>query len=111
MESGYMAFPDGVRVLTIPSTILALTIATEYSFKKISIRNALVAQSVKGPTSAQVMISWFTSSCPTLGSVLMAHSLEPAPASVPPSLSAPPLLPLCLSKISKNIKENFKKEE
>ena len=52
---------------------------------------------------AQVMISWFKSSSPTLGSVLTAHSLEAASGSVSPSLSAPPLLMLCLSlsKINK----------
>ena len=40
---------------------------------------------------------------PALGSVLTAHNLEPALDSVSPSLSAPPLLALCLSlsKINK----------
>ena len=56
-----------------------------------------MAQSVKRPTSAQVTISWSVSSSPTSGSVLTVHSLEPASDSVPPSLSAPPLLVLCLS--------------
>ena len=54
-----------------------------------------VAQSVKHPTSAQVMITWFVSLSPTSGSVLTAQSLEPALDSVSPSLSAPS--PLCLS--------------
>ena len=57
----------------------------------------LVAQSVKCPTSAQVMISRFMSSSPTSGSVPTAQTLEPASVSVSPSLSAPPLLVLCLS--------------
>ena len=57
---------------------------------------AWVAQSVKHLTSAQVMISWFVSSSPTWGSVLTAQSLEPVSDSVSPSLSAPPLLVLCL---------------
>ena len=57
----------------------------------------LVAQSVKHATSAQVMISQFTSLSPVLGSVPTAQSLEPASDSVSPSLSAPPLLTLCLS--------------
>ena len=57
------------------------------------------AQSVKRPTSAQVMISRSVGSSPASGSVLMAHSLEPAWDSVSPSLSAPPLLVLSLSKI------------
>ena len=48
---------------------------------------------VKCPTSAQVMISWFTGSSPESGSVLMAQSLQPASDSVSPSLSAPPLPP------------------
>ena len=58
---------------------------------------AWVAQSVEHPTSAQVMISRFVSSSPASGSVLTAQSLEPASDSVSPSLSAPPLLMLCLS--------------
>ena len=56
-----------------------------------------VAQSVKRPTSAQVMISQFVSLSPVSGSVLTAQSLEPALDSVSPSLSAPPQLVLCLS--------------
>ena len=61
-----------------------------------------MAQSVKRPTSAQVMISWSVSLSPVLGSVLTAQSLEPASDSVSPSLSAPPLLMLYLSKINKH---------
>ena len=57
-------------------------------------RGAWVAQSVKCPTSAQVMISQLTSLNPASGSVLMAQSLEPASDSVSRSLSAPPLLSL-----------------
>ena len=60
-------------------------------------RGTRVAQSVKHPTSAQVMISWLVSSSPTLGSGLMVQSLDPASDSVSPSLSAPPLLSLALS--------------
>ena len=58
-----------------------------------------MAQSVERPTSAPVMILWFTSSSPASGSVLTAQSLEPVLDSVSPSLalSAPPLLALCLS--------------
>ena len=59
-----------------------------------------MAQSVERPTSAQVMISRFVSSNPASGSVLTAQSLEPASDSVSPSLSAPPLLALSLSKIN-----------
>ena len=50
---------------------------------------AWVAQSVKRPTSAQVMISRFMGSSPALGSVLIAQSLEPVSDSVCVSLSLP----------------------
>ena len=60
-------------------------------------RDTWVAQSVKRPTSAQVMISWFVGLSPVLGSVLTAQSLEPASDSVSPSLSAPPPLVLSFS--------------
>ena len=56
-----------------------------------------MAQSVKRPTRAQVMISGFMSSSPMLGSVLIAQSLELASDSVSPSLFASPPLALCLS--------------
>ena len=71
------------------------------SFKK-EVGGAWVAQSVNHPTSAQVMISQFLSSSPTSGSVLTPQSLEPASDSVSSSLSAPPVLALCLSKINKH---------
>ena len=57
---------------------------------------AWVVQSVELPTLAQVMISWFVGSSPKSGSVLTAQSLQPASDSVSPSVSAPPLLMLCL---------------
>ena len=66
-------------------------------------RGAWVAQSVKPPTLAQVMISWSVNSSPASGSVLTAQSLELALDSVSPFLSALPPLLLCLSKI--NIKK------
>ena len=71
-------------------------------------KGAWVAQSVKCPTLAQVMTSWFVGSTPTLSSVLTAQSLEPASDSVPFSL-CPPLLALCLSLFLKNQKhkKNF----
>ena len=59
-----------------------------------------MAQAVKHPTSAQVIISRFISSSPTSGSVLTAESLKPASDSVSPSLSAPTLLVLSVSKIN-----------
>ena len=70
---------------------------------------AWVAQSVKRPTSAQVMISRSMSSSPTSGSVLTAQSLEPASDSVSPSLSDPPPFMLCLSLSQKYI--NIKKKK
>ena len=57
----------------------------------------LVAQLVKHPTWAQVMISQLVGSSPAPGSVLTSRSLEATLDSVSPSLSAPPLLMLCLS--------------
>ena len=62
-----------------------------------------MAQSVKRLTLAQVTISWFVSSSPASGSVLIAQSLDPALDSVSPSLSAPPLLTLCLPLSQKEI--------
>ena len=67
-----------------------------------------MAQSVKRPTSAQVTISRYVSSSPASGSVLTVQSLEPASDSVSPSLSAPPLLMLCLTKINKMLKKFLK---
>ena len=63
---------------------------------------AWVVQSFKRLTLAQVMISQFVSLSPASSSVLTAQSLEPASHSVSPSLSAPPLLTLCLSVSLKN---------
>ena len=60
-------------------------------------RGTWVAQSVKCPTSVQVMILQSMSSSPVLDSVLTAQSLEPASDSVSPPLSIPPLLTLCVS--------------
>ena len=60
-------------------------------------RSTWVAQSVKRPTSAQVMISQFVGSSPASGSVLAALSLEPASGSVSVSL---PLLHLCSLALS-----------
>ena len=65
-------------------------------------RGSWVAQSVERPASAQLMISRFMGSSPTSGSVRTAQSLEPASDSVCPSLSAPPLLALCLSLKNKD---------
>ena len=69
---------------------------------------AWVAQSVRRPTLAQVMILQFMALSLTSGSVLTAQSLEPASDSVSPSLSALPLLMLSLShtQINKHLK-NF----
>ena len=56
-----------------------------------------MAQSVKLPTSAQVMISQLVGLSPALGSVLMVQTLESASDFVSPSLFTPPLLVLSLS--------------
>ena len=56
-----------------------------------------MAQFVKHLTSAQVMISQVLEFEPESGSVLTAQGLKSASDSVSPSLSAPPLLTLCLS--------------
>ena len=67
-------------------------------------RGTWMAQCVQHPTLAQVMISQFMSSSPTLGSVLTARSLEPVSDSVSLSLCLS-LLTLCLSKINKYLKK------
>ena len=64
--------------------------------KKKKRSGAWVAQSVKRPALAQGMVSWFVSSSPGAGSVLIAQSVEPASDSVSPPLSAPPLLAICV---------------
>ena len=71
---------------------------------KENFQGAWVAQLVKHPTSAQVVISRFASLSPASVSGLTAQSLEPASDFVSPSLSASPLLTLCsfLSKINKH---------
>ena len=82
--------------------------------KKLVFRGAWVAQSVKRPTLAQVMISQFVGSSPASGSVLTAWSLEPAYDSVSPSLSLPfpdDAVSPCLSKINKCKKKKIKKKE
>ena len=65
--------------------------------KKYSSWGPWVAQSVKRPTQAHVMILRFVGSGPASSSSLTALSLEPASDSVSPPLSAPPILMLCLS--------------
>ena len=66
-------------------------------YKEYLFRGSWVAQSVKQPTSAQVMISPLVSLSPASGSVLTAQSLETASDSVSPPLSAPPPLVLSLA--------------
>ena len=75
--------------------------------KVVDFRGAWVAQSGGRLTLAGVMISQFVSLSPALGSVLTAQSLEPASDSVSPSLSARPLLALCLSEMNKCLKTFF----
>ena len=71
---------------------------SENLFKEIMTGGPGGAQSVKCPTLAQVMISWFMSLSPVSGSVLTVWSLEPASDSVSPSVSAPSPLVLTLSQ-------------
>ena len=59
--------------------------------------DAWVAQSVRRPTPARVMISRTVSSSPALGSVQTAQSLEPVSDSASPPISAPPPLMCSLS--------------
>ena len=80
------------------------------SHKNLEERGTWVAQSVKHPTLARVLISQFLGLSPASGSVLTAQSLESASDSVSPSLSALALLALSLTqkiniKIKKKIKE------
>ena len=79
-------------------SLFSLAEASGVDNLKNVMRGAWVAQSVKRPTSAQVMISQSVSSSPKSGSLLTAQSLEPVSDSVSPSLSDPPLfmLSLCL---------------
>ena len=83
-----------------------------YIHLEINFRGAWVAQSVKHPTSARVMISRSVSSSPASGSVLTAQSLEPVSDSVSPSLSdLPPfMLSVPVSKINKCLKK-FKEKK
>ena len=71
---------NSVKVLN--ATELAVYIKV---VKMVSFRGTWVSQSVKRPTSAQVMISRSVSSSPALSSVLTAPSQEPVSDSVSPS--------------------------
>ena len=73
-----------------------------YRIFKSSLIQGRLGQLVLWPISAQVMILRSVSSSPAPGSVLAARSLEPASESVSLSLSAPPLLVLCLFLSLKN---------
>ena len=93
---------DSVSPSLSACPLLTLCISLSLSLSKVNktlkrIRGAWVAQSVKHPTSAQVMISRSVSLSPASGSVLTAQSLEPVSDSVSPSLSDPPPFMLCLS--------------
>ena len=84
--------------------------AVSLGFKPMPSWGAWVAQSVKHPASAQVMISQFVSLSPRSGSVLTAQSLEPASDSVSLSLSLPlpHSHPVSLSRINKHLKNKIK---
>ena len=70
-------------------------------------RGDWVAQSVKCPTSAQVMNSLSVSLSPASGCVQTAQGLEPASDSVSSSLSDPPPLVLFVSQKYVNVKKSF----
>ena len=70
-----------------------------------TLRGVWVAQLVKHPTLAQVMISQFVGLRPTSGSMLMAQSLEPASYSVSPL----PLPCSCSVSLALKNKQTFKK--
>ena len=62
---------------------IVLNIFTHCAISKtMGNQGAWVAESVKPPTLAQVIILWFMSSSPASGSVLTAQSLEPDRKSV-----------------------------
>ena len=78
--------------------LLMLCLSLSLSLSKINEHwGTWVAQSVKRPTSVQVMISQSVGSSPALGSMLTAQSLEPALDFVSPSLFPFPAHALSLS--------------
>ena len=80
----YAHFIRTVRNTHSKYTLCATTLADpeDKTFIKMWSWGAWVAQWVKCPTSAQVMISQFMGLSPTSGSVLIAQILEPALDSV-----------------------------
>ena len=85
------------RVNDYKFLIVQFSMISDVPLKFFLSRGTWVAQSVKCPTSAQVMISQFVSSSPASDSVLTAQSPEPALDSVSPSLCSSPALTLSLS--------------
>ena len=81
--------PQLLRPNTVKITLTLLLHIPYPIYQEILLdRGAWVDQSVKHPTSAQVMISQFVGSSPELGSVLItAQKLEPASDSMSPFLS------------------------
>ena len=89
------------------SFCLPATPAVRVCHRKLTPTVSWLAQSVECPTSAQVMISQFTSLSPTLGSELSAWNLLWI---LCPPLSAPPLLVHSFS-LKKKSKKKRKKEK
>ena len=84
----------------------------DVSFKTCVLWGTWVAQLVKRLTAAQVMISWFMSSSPALGSVVRAWSLEAASDSVSLALHPSPTHALSVSQKLINIsKKNLKNND
>ena len=69
---------DPVSPSLCPSPTHAYSLSKNIFKYNLLSRVSWVAQSVKHPTLAQVMISWFVSSSPVSGSVLTSQSLESA---------------------------------
>ena len=92
---GHILWPSSHAM--VPHPLSAVSAALYPHFKNGETRSTWGAQWVKRPTLAQVMISQLVGLSPVSGCVLTVQSLEPASDSVPPSLSAPSLLMLCLS--------------
>ena len=104
-----LSHPDAPKMVSLKK-IFFTYLSNPYTHHGAQTYNPMIKSHTLGalgwqsPISAQVMISRSVNSSSVSGSVLTAQSLEPASDSVFPSLSAPPLLELCLSlsKINKH---------
>ena len=90
-----------------PSPAHAFSLSQKKKIIIIIMRGAWVAQSVKHPTSAQVMLSQSVSSSPASGSVLTARSLFRI-LCLPLSLTRPRSCSVCLCLKNKHLKKKRK---